>query len=86
MLQKKAEIEDHLKHYTKVKNHWAKADTTIKIIGTCIVLLSSVLSAVFSAGIAAPVVAATLSGITAVQTGVTEGVMISFTTKRKNLS
>lgn len=29
MLQKKAEIEDYLKHYTKVNNHCAKADTTI---------------------------------------------------------
>lgn len=47
ILEKKAEIENQLVHYTTVKNRWAKRDTTIEIVGTCLFLILSILSPVF---------------------------------------
>lgn len=69
MLQKKTELETQLTHYTKVKNRWARADATVTIVGTYVVLISSILSSISSVGIAAPIVAATLSGIATAQAG-----------------
>src|ERR1700712_3881970 len=34
MLNKKLELEKDLKHYKKVRSHWTRLDSTIKIIGT----------------------------------------------------
>lgn len=47
LLQKKAEIGTQLANYTKVKNRWAKAEATVKIFGTSLVLVSSIFSCFF---------------------------------------
>ena len=84
MVLKKIELEKMLTHITKVKNRWAKADVTIKIIGTSIVFISSTLAAIFSAGVlVSPIIISVLSSIAAIKTALTEGVMIGFTTKKK---
>ena len=86
MVLKKIELEKMLSHITKVKNRWAKADVTIKIIGTSIVFISSTLAAIFSAGVlVSPIIISVLSSIAAIKTALTEGVMIGFTTKKKKI-
>ena len=86
MLNKKKELEKELRHYVKVRKHWTRLDSCIKIIGT-IAAVSASLGATVTATISGVpfIVPAILAGIAAVDGALTEIVVVGWTSRKKKV-
>jgi len=84
-MSKKAELEKELNHYKKVRNHWGRFDSTIKVAGVLLTLGTSIAVSVLIP-LSVPVIVPTvLSAIAAANAGLTEGLVIGLTSRKKRV-
>jgi len=85
MLDKKSELERDLNHYKKVRTHWTRFDSTLKIVGVVLTLSTSITASVLIP-LAAPVIIPTiLAAVSAINAGLTETVVIAVSSRKKKL-
>lgn len=85
MNEKRKQLEDKLNHYQKLKNKWGKADVIIKSIGIGLIFTTTIGSVIISTGgLISPVIFALLSGFTAGEAFISEGLVIGLTSKNKS--
>src|ERR1700710_2019760 len=86
MLNKKQELEKDLRHYKKVRSHWTRLDSTIKIIGTVAAVSASLGATVTATITGIPfIVPAILAGIAALDGALTEIVVVGWTSRKKKI-
>ena len=86
MMNKKIELEKELKHYKKVRLHWTRLDSTIKIVGTVATVITAVGASVTASIVGVPIVIpGILAGISAVNAGLSEIVIVGWTSKKKKI-
>jgi membrane glycosyltransferase len=85
MLDKKSELERDLKHYKKVRTHWTRFDSTLKIVGVVLTVSTSITASVLIP-LAAPVIIPTiLAAVSAINAGLTETVVVAVSSRKKKL-
>ena len=85
MLDKKWELERDLNHYKKVRTHWTRFDSTLKIVGVVLTLSTSITASVLTP-LAAPFIIPTiLAAVSAINAGLTETVVIAVSSRKKKL-
>src|SRR5438093_4552814 len=85
MLDKKSELERDLNHYKKVRTHWTRFDSTLKIMGVVLTLSTSITASVLIP-LAAPVIIPTiLAAVSAINAGLTETVVIAVSSRKKKV-
>src|SRR5829696_5299724 len=86
MMNKKKELEKELRHYVKVRKHWTRLDSCIKIIGTFAAVTASLGATVTATISGVPfIVPAILAGIAAVDGALTEIVVVGWTSRKKKI-
>ena len=86
MLNKKQELEKDLRHYKKVRSHWTRLDSTIKIIGTVAAVSASLGATVTTMITGVPIlIPAILAGIAALDGALTEIVVVGWTSRKKKI-
>src|SRR5829696_2171641 len=86
MMNKKKVLEKELRHYVKVRKHWTRLDSCIKIIGTTAAVSASLGATVTATISGVPfIVPAILAGIAAVDGALTEIVVVGWTSRKKKI-
>lgn len=84
MLDKQNELKRQLLHYTKIKNRWSKADSSLKIISIGLAF-STTLSAAITGGFLTPIIIPTiLASFSAFQTSISGILIVGLTGKKKS--
>jgi len=84
----KSKVDDKLKHYTKIKNRWNTANSTLKYTGFSLMIVSgataTILTSLVTAGIAIPVIAVlSVSGAGLLHGSLFEIIINKLTSKKK---
>ena len=85
MLDKKSELERDLNHYKKVRTHWTRFDSTLKIVGVVLTLSTSITASVLIPLAAHVIIPTILAAVSAINAGLTETVVIAVSSRKKKL-
>ena len=83
MLNKKSEIEKELSHYKKIRGHWTRIASSIKILGVVLTVATSITAGVLIP-MAVPVLIPTiLTVVSAFNVGLAESFVIGLSSRKK---
>ena len=85
MIKQRSALEKDLSHYKKCRTYWGRFDSTVKVVGT-VTTFSTAISASVLALVAAPyLIPGILSGVSVINTTLSEVIIVGLTSKKKRL-